>query len=784
MSKTSGSVVQLFQLARKSPKKTLKFLGLSLGVLGSLALNVGCKPRSAQSGLRDQTVTDIVKDGKVQYAIYAAEIDKTEAERVMQIYRERGLFPDTDLKVNDTLVYLDECPPDSPNSQGSRRRTANASKPGDSPSKPELEDSESNVKRDCPTGEKSDPLFYKNRSICKGKSGVAPIPLKIYQDNVFNGFYPGNYGDSKKELSILAADIALVEGDINFNQAAFDRLIGNRPEQSGDKFQRWFNEANELEAQLAGYYEEKEDYLRIQAKMKSALESADFIIAGLECTNEQTALSGEFNNGVEKIEPPVGPFLVQPRIISEFEKKDIIQKVEIQQSFDSFTPVTFNIEREYTVSGVFLRVEFLSRYPKPKLTTRLSFQPESGKSVQIDLPAGLANYNCSFKHTERSAADSKYYECTLSIRPETSTYPSDFLNRLDQTSQSAKGTWSIAFAQDSFTDKSYPIVIESVRLKVGSSTPLVDLSKRSFDMFDVPIENGKSTTIDIPWFNPSSLAAEFPISLSIAGKKDLPDGLQVDLLSPRGKKFRLGNTNAINKTQIIGVGRGSRTAFVQFIEETKAETKGWKVNIENGGSQPVSLSGIQVSPQNATPNQQVSGQAQAPVPLPASRTAIVPRIPPRSRSGGVDLDPGVLDAMMEIHNNIKNIMGSTPLPNKERENCLKVTPQDRWSDIMAHYYCSFPGVAIRKCFTGKVQELTKKAGASANSLDIYEESYSFCSQQTSGTEFPWIAANQPNVFKYIMFTVGRVDDSFTKSSQDSVIDEYYKNIKYGSRPAR
>jgi hypothetical protein len=103
----------------------------------------------------------------------------------------------------------------------------------------------------------------------------------------------------------------------------------------------------------------------------------------------------------------------------------------------------------------------------------------------------------------------------------------------------------------------------------------------------------------------------------------------------------------------------------------------------------------------------------------------------------------------------------------------------KWSDIVIHYYCQLPGQNpdMRMCFTYSVQ------GISPYMKRTYEEAYDFCvydgnagstatTYNTSMMNGPlkWVAENQGNVFKYIMFSEV---NTFSALDQQKVINKFY-----------
>lgn len=162
-----------------------------------------------------------------------------------------------------------------------------------------------------------------------------------------------------------------------------------------------------------------------------------------------------------------------------------------------------------------------------------------------------------------------------------------------------------------------------------------------------------------------------------------------------------------------------------------------------------------VKPYMAFIDASVTATTAAPAPATAGKVVV----PPPSGSDN-PLDKAAVLAAMEQTRTTFN------MPKGTVDACLANNVPD-WSDIVVHYYCQH-GQA-RSCFTGKARGF-KAQGLSGK--ESYEKAYEDCK---TDADFAWIVKNQPDVFRYLMFSVydGGGVKTFKQEDQDWVINKFY-----------
>lgn len=131
-------------------------------------------------------------------------------------------------------------------------------------------------------------------------------------------------------------------------------------------------------------------------------------------------------------------------------------------------------------------------------------------------------------------------------------------------------------------------------------------------------------------------------------------------------------------------------------------------------------------------------------------------VPPPSGTNNPLAKAQVLAAMEQIRTEQKMDLNSYVIP------CL-ANDTPHWSDIVIHYYCQLG--APRQCFTPKARQFTKD-------LAGYTRAYNECETEN---DFTFVARKQPDMFRYIMYSVytsGGVN-TFTQEDQDEVINKFY-----------
>ena len=134
-------------------------------------------------------------------------------------------------------------------------------------------------------------------------------------------------------------------------------------------------------------------------------------------------------------------------------------------------------------------------------------------------------------------------------------------------------------------------------------------------------------------------------------------------------------------------------------------------------------------------------------------------------------------------------------PVGERNDCLKNLRTSDWLDIQAHYYCQLPKSPVRECYTTalvKGRDALQAAAAAAIAAGgaaptpqqqlaglgkVYAGAFEACFSTAGATNDgqKWIAKNQADVFKYIMFTKPGVWD-FNLESENDVINAFYSKL--------
>jgi hypothetical protein len=131
-------------------------------------------------------------------------------------------------------------------------------------------------------------------------------------------------------------------------------------------------------------------------------------------------------------------------------------------------------------------------------------------------------------------------------------------------------------------------------------------------------------------------------------------------------------------------------------------------------------------------------------------------VPPPSTPDSALAMPEVLAAMKQIKSTYNMDLNQYVIPCLDND-----TPH--WSDIVIHYYCLLG--QPRQCFT---------PAARANSKDLagYEKAYEGCKDNS---DFKWVSQNQPDVFRYIMYSVytPAKTKTFRQEDQDKVINDFY-----------
>lgn len=132
-------------------------------------------------------------------------------------------------------------------------------------------------------------------------------------------------------------------------------------------------------------------------------------------------------------------------------------------------------------------------------------------------------------------------------------------------------------------------------------------------------------------------------------------------------------------------------------------------------------------------------------------------VPPPSTPDSQLATAEVLDAMKKIENQYHMDLNSFVIP------CL-ANDTPHWSDIVSHYYCILG--QPRSCFSPKARANTKD-------LAGYEKAYDDCKNDP---DFKWVSTNQPDMFRYIMYSVytPAKTKTFRQDDQDQVINEFYK----------
>lgn len=189
--------------------------------------------------------------------------------------------------------------------------------------------------------------------------------------------------------------------------------------------------------------------------------------------------------------------------------------------------------------------------------------------------------------------------------------------------------------------------------------------------------------------------------------------------------------------------------------------------------------------------------------------------PPPAGSVGVPLEiDKVADGMINVRKTFydsgaaystpDSVQGGVPQPPglADINICYEACPVERWPDVMCVYYCQYPTYSrvaipnIRACFSQTVRTPVSQADGTPARFLTYTEAYDYCVYQDSNIvvgrlpafdlkviaankaagnkigPLKWVDDNQPDLFKYLMFTNGDVG-VFTAADQATAMKKFF-----------